>query len=314
MQINTAQYLKLPSAPERLLDTLDIQVTEHAFLPSAGEILADWVATIATPAFKLIRRMQGTQANFCSIGTGTGLDALAAIETLGATSVGVTDVHADVVAAARANILRNLKEPSGIRLEAGHGDLLEPLDAATKYDLIYENLPNIPVADGEDATLARKSSFNVPPRKEAVPDFLRRNLLALHYVALVKAKYRLKPGGAVISMLGGRIPLAVYAEMGKLAGYASEIFTYGWKIQSVPEESIGGHVKQEEDGLGPYHFYRASRLEEAFRGISLEDSGKQAFALEEKLRPDELSPADAFVAWKRGEVIGHTVVALRSTL
>ncbi|MDR1854410.1 MAG: hypothetical protein LBR05_05830 [Azoarcus sp.] len=312
MQIDTAQYLKLDAAPQRLLSTLDVQVTEHAFLPSVDDVLADWVATIATPAFKLIRRTQGAQARFCSIGTGTGLDALAAIETLAPATVAVTDVHEDVVAAARANILRNLRQPDSIALHAGFGDLLEPLDPALRFDLIYENLPNIPVADAEDATAARKSSFNVPPRKEAVPDLLRRNLLALHYVALVNARSRLAPGGAVLSMLGGRIPLDVYGEMGRLAGYDAEIYTYGWKIQSDPEESIGGHVRQEEAGFGPYHFYRAASLEEAFRGVTLEESGKRAFALEEKLRPDELSPAQAFALWKKGEAIGHTVVALRS--
>ena len=107
MQINTARYLGLEHPPKHLKPTLDIQVAEHAFLPRADLILAYWVATIAVPAFKLITRREGPQAAFCSIGTGAGLDALAAIETLGATTVGVTDVHDDVVIVARNNILKN---------------------------------------------------------------------------------------------------------------------------------------------------------------------------------------------------------------
>lgn len=317
MQIDTARYLNLDSAPARLKETLDILVTEHAFLPNADEVLRDWVATIATPAFKLLRRQKGAQAAFCSIGTGTGLDALAAIETLGATRIGVTDVHADVVAAAADNIRKNLRDPDGIVLEAGFGDLLEPLrprdgGEPPRYDLIYENLPNIPVADAGEAAVARKSASHIPPRKEAVPESMRRNLLTLHYIALLKAKTFLNPGGAVLSLVGGRIPLDVFQKMGQLAGYRSEIFTYGWKIQTNAEEIIGDHLRQQEEGAGPYHFYRADRLAAAFAGIGLETSGRDAHAIERQLAPDELSPAQALAAWRKGEVIGHTVVALRS--
>ncbi|MDR0717348.1 MAG: hypothetical protein LBF50_08025 [Azoarcus sp.] len=316
MQIDTARYLKLDAAPARLKETLDIRVTEHAFLPSVDDILGDWVATIAAPAFKLIRRQQGPQARFCSIGTGVGLDALAAIETLGATRIGITDVHEDVVAAAASNIRDNLKDPDGIVLEAGHGDLLEPLAPngapPPRYDLIYENLPNIPVADAEEAASARKSAGHIPPRKENVPPLMRRNLLALHAIALQKAKPFLAPGGAVLSLLGGRVPLDVFREMGRLTGYRAEIFTYGWKIQTDPEEIIGGHLKQQREGFGPYHFYRASRLAEVFANVGLEDSGANAHIIERQLAPDELDPQAALAAWRRGEAIGHTVVALRS--
>jgi hypothetical protein len=35
------------------------------------------------------------------------------------------------------------------------------------------------------------------------------------------------------------------------AGYSTKILTYTWKIQSEPEEVIGGYKKNQEDGLGP---------------------------------------------------------------
>jgi len=313
MHINTAQYLNLATPPECLKETLDIHVTEHAFLPSVDEILSDWVATIATPAFKLIRQRQGAQKAFCSIGTGVGLDALAAIETLGATEVGITDVHADVVDAACTNIRDNLKEPERVQIDAGFGDLLSPLNPARRYDLIYENLPNIPIADAEEVSVARKSAGHLPPRQEAIPDLMRRNLLALHYVALLKAKDFLAPGGAALSLIGGRIPLYVFQEMGRLAGYRSEIFTYSWKIQTDPEEIIGGHLRQQAEGFGPYHFYRADRLSTVFSNVRLDESGQRALELEAALHADALSPAEALARWRAGETIGHTVVALRST-
>jgi hypothetical protein len=315
MDISATQYLQLAASPECLRENLVIQVTEHAFLPSIDEILSDWVATIATPAFKLIRQKEGMKPAFCSIGTGVGLDALAAIEILGATEIGITDVHEDVVAAAAANIRANLKNPAGIRLAAGFGDLLSPLrrvDASPRYDLIYENLPNVPIQNVADLNTARASSGHMPPRPEPVPDLLARNLLTLHYVALLQARDFLAPGGAVLSLIGGRIPLAVFHEMGRLAGYRSEICTYGWKIQTDPEAMIGGHLAQQKNGLGPYHFYLAERLAAAFADVPLEHSGEAAREIEARLRPHALDPEQALAAWRRGEVIGHTVVALRS--
>jgi hypothetical protein len=35
------------------------------------------------------------------------------------------------------------------------------------------------------------------------------------------------------------------------AGYSADILTYTWKIQSEPEEVIGGYKKNQEDGHGP---------------------------------------------------------------
>ncbi|MDR3351541.1 MAG: hypothetical protein LBO00_00680 [Zoogloeaceae bacterium] len=317
MHIDAARYLGLVRAPERLKPTLAIHVAEHAFLPSVDEILGDWVATIAVPAFKLIREREGEQQAFCSIGAGVGLDVLAAIETLAASEIGLTDVHVDVVEAARQNVRDNLLEPGRIRLRAGCGDLLEPLAPTDgtpppQYDLIYENLPNVPVDNAETIAIARASSGHLPPRKEEIPALMRRNLLALHYVALCKAKDFLKPGGSVLSLIGGRIPLAVFQEMGRLAGYRSEILTYGWKIQTDPEEMIGGHARQEAAGFGPYHFYRAEPLSTIFSSLDPAKSGAAALAIEQQLQPHAISPAEALQRWRTGEIIGHTVVALRS--
>jgi SAM-dependent methyltransferase len=313
MDISAAQYLQLAAPPGRLRENLVIEVTEHAFLPSIDEMLRDWVATIAAPAFRLIREKEGAKPAFCSIGTGVGLDALAAIEILGAKEIGITDVHDDVVSAAAANIRANLRDADSVALNAGSGDLLQPLAALRPcYDLIYENLPNIPVDAAVDLAAARLSSGHMPPRAEKIPDLLRRNLLALHYVALLQARDFLRPGGSVLSLIGGRVPLAVFRKMGELAGYRAEIFTYGWKIQTDPEEIISGHLAQQRGGLGPYHFYRAERLAEVFAPVALADSGEHALEIEARLIPDQLDPQQALAAHQRGETIGHTVVALRA--
>ncbi len=313
LQVDAAAYLGLAAAPASVRDRLAIAVTSHTFLPRADDLPNDWVATVATPVFKLIRRRQGVQPAFCSIGTGAGLDALAAIETLGSARVGITDVHEDVVRAASLNITANLRPGRAVELEAGHGDLLSPLSGYKRnYDLIYENLPNVPIQDAARFGDERVSSSHVPPRAEPVPDSVQRQLLTLHYLALRQAREFLAPGGSVISMLGSRMPLAVFHEMARLAGLRSEIYAYTWKVQTDPEAMIGAHAGQQRAGFGPFHFYRASRLAEVFSGVELAASGERAAEIERQLAPDRLDAPAAWDALQRGETIGHTAAVLRS--
>jgi len=313
IEVDATRYLGLAGKPLRIASRLAITYTDRSFVPLPDELAADWVATVAVPAFKLIRQRQGVQQAFASIGTGVGLDALAAIETLGATRIGITDVHEEVVSTALTNITRNLRDPFGVALDAGAGDLLSPLrPVAPRYDLIYENLPNIQIDDAERIAAERTSSGHFSPRAEPVPDILQQNFLALHYLALQQAPDFLKPGGAVLSMLGGRVPLSLFQEMAALAGLKSEIYTYGWKIQAMPEEIIRGHADRQRDGYGPFHFYLAARLAEAFESVDLESSGARALEIEDSIAADRLDPFEAYEAWKRGEVIGHTFAVLRS--
>lgn len=313
LNVDTTRYLGLAAQPERILDRLDITVSPHSFLPEVDDPRKDWVASVATPAFKLIRQRQGERKAFCSIGTGVGLDALAAIETLGATRVGITDVHEDVVSTASANILSNLSPSHPVTVEAGYGDLFAPLRKfAPRYDLVYENLPNVPLEDARELANARVSSSCLPPRAEQIPSLVQEQLLSLHYLALVQAHDFLKPGGAVLSMLGSRIPLTAYREMARLAGHRAEIYTYGWKVQVETEAVIKGHVDQQRAGYGPFHFYRADRLAEVFASVDLASSGEQAYEIEARLAPGKLDPFQAWEAQQRGEQIGHTVAVLCS--
>jgi SAM-dependent methyltransferase len=311
--VSTSRYLGLDAKPARLREALAIEVSPRAFLPRLDDLQADWVASVATPAFKLIRQQQDRLASFASIGTGTGLDTLAAIETLGVSRVGITDVHDDVVSTAVRNISHNLLAPGSVEIESGFGDLLSPLaHFRPHYDLIYENLPNVPINDATQIANERISSGHVPPRPEPVPESVQRQLLTLHYLALKQARDFLAPGGSVLSMLGGRVPLAAFLEMARQAGLRAEIFTYTWKVQADAESMIRGHADRQREGFGPFHFYRVSDLARIFVGIDLASSGKRALELEKALAPYRLDAPQAFASLLAGEQIGHTAVVLRS--
>ena len=314
--VDVNKYLALNGATKRIKDYLSIEVADHAYLPKTEDIKSDWVAYIAAPAFKLIREKLGHDIDsFVSIGTGSGIDVLTGIELLGAKRVGFTDLQRSVVAAAAQNVRSNIKETSKIEFEFGNGDLLQPLQNGKRnYDVIYENLPNVPLANNTKIEDKRNSGHYLEKREEAIPEFVHEQMLDLHYLALKQARDYLAENGAVYSTLGGRVPLNAFIKLGELAGLRSEIFTYSWKVQAEPEDVISGYAAQEKAGLGPFRFYRAEDLQKAFANISVKDSGKRAFEIEKALDSVKLTATAAYEAFKKGEVIGHTVAVLKSSL
>ena len=314
--VDVNKYLALNGATKLIKDYLSIEVADHAYLPKTEDIKSDWVAYIAAPAFKLIREKLGHDIDsFVSIGTGSGIDVLTGIELLGAKRVGFTDLQRSVVAAAAQNVRSNIKETSKIEFEFGNGDLLQPLQNGKRnYDVIYENLPNVPLASNTKIEDKRNSGHYLEKREEAIPEFVHEQMLDLHYLALKQARDYLAENGAVYSTLGGRVPLSAFIKLGELAGFHSENFTYSWKVQAEPEDVISGYAAQEKAGLGPFRFYRAEDLQKAFANISVKDSGKRAFEIEKTLDSVKLTATAAYEAFKKGEVIGHTVAVLKSSL
>ncbi len=226
--VDVKKYLALEGTPQRIQEYLSIEVADHAYLPKTEDLKSDWVAYIAAPAFKLIRKKTGHDIEaFASIGTGSGIDVLTGIELLGAKRVGFTDLQESVVATAARNIRDNIKELNSIEFEFGDGDLLQPLqNGKRKFDVIYENLPNVPLASNTKIEDKRNSGHYLEKRAEAIPEFVHEQMLDLHYLALKQAREYLAENGAVYSTLGGRVPLSTFIKLGELAGLSSEIFTY----------------------------------------------------------------------------------------
>lgn len=315
IQVDTVNYLNLTVPPERIAGTLNIEVSNHAYLPRTDDLSSDWVAYIAVPAFKLIRKQYGRAIpSFCSIGTGSGLDVLAAIELLGAENIGFTDLQQEVVETAARNIKNNLQKKEKVSAAYGAGDLLSPLSGQQpRYDIIYENLPNVPLDADSVIADKRNSGHFLEKRREPIPALIHHHMLDLHYLALLQAKNFMTDTGSVYSTLGARVDLDIFRSLGLLAGYTSQIFTYTWKVQAEAEDVLSGYARQEAAGLGPFHFYLANDLRTAFSGTNVEESGKKALEIEKTLAPHQLSATEAWTAWKNGEEIGHTVAVLQST-
>lgn len=312
VHIDTAAFFGLGDTL-RVRRDATLHLSERSYLPKVGDPRSDWVASVALPAFIALKKAGVEVRDFCTIGTGAGLDALAAIEILNARNIIITDLHEDVVSLARQNIIQNTHQSDRLTIFAGAGDLLYPLEEdQLSLDLIYENLPNIPIHPGDNLKEGQTSSTFIASRSEEIPEFINRYLITLHYLALKQAYTLLRNNGRILSSIGGRIPLDFIERLGEECGYSSEILTYTWKRQSEPDEVIGGYAKWEQEGYGPFRFYPVRILEEAFMSIGDTAAGAQIYEIEHALSPHEMTAQKTLEEMKSGVKVGHTVAVLDS--
>jgi hypothetical protein len=312
LTIAAAHYLGV-SPIRRVRPEWKIVVAGRAFRPHPENPQADWLPSVVVPALKLIVEDRGPVRSFASIGTGAGLDILTGIEILGASVVGATDVFPDITEAAEWNIRQNIRREHPVEVHVNHGDLLTPLQGrGLSFDVIYENLPNIPLADASVLEEKHKSSSFVPPRAEKVPQFANDGMLALHYVALRQSLEFLSADGFVISSLGGRVPLEVLSRLATEAGLVPSFLNYSWKIQVEGEEVLPSYSELEAKGLGPFYYYPVDVLENTFQGVTPRDSGLRAFEIERDLLPHRITATQAWKIYQEGQRVGHTVAVLKS--
>jgi len=165
--------------------------------------------------FEEMYRQKGKIDHFVVIGTGSGVDAIGAIEIMHPKRVTVTDLAPAILERARENIA--IYQQNGgkkIPVTFGLGSLCEPL-GTDKADVIYANLPNLPVPPEQKVRLMEGGTSAVffdPDSITHVPDAIERNLLSLQHAFLLQALNHLSDHGKVVMSLGARMPLdAIYS-------------------------------------------------------------------------------------------------------
>jgi methylase of polypeptide subunit release factors len=272
----------------------------------------DWVHRVAIPVFRSVAGRRPV-ASFCTVGTGTGCDALAAIEVFAPERVALTDLALPTVAHAALNVLDNVRPGGAVDVVTGAGDLLAPFGGSElRFDLIYENLPNLPLTGQRAGSLrGRDHATYHHSRTEEVPLSARESLLELHWLCLHQARSLLAPGGILLSSIGARRPLAeICAAMTYLAT-AQRIELLTWKLQSEPAEVIGGFAA-EEHPRRQFSFYSAEVLDRVLEATPPTEAAACAFDIEAALAPHRMTAAEALVRSRHGEPIGHTVIVLAS--
>ena len=115
------------------------------------------------------------------------------------------------------------------------------------------NLPNIPLPTTKSLVDGQISSTFIGDRTaDRVPVHVSQALLDLHYICLYQARVMrlIKSSGAILSSMGGRVPVQSMLDMADAAGYSSRVVSLTWKIQSEPETVIGEYAENQKKGLG----------------------------------------------------------------
>ncbi|GKZ30033.1 hypothetical protein AbraIFM66950_007553 [Aspergillus brasiliensis] len=311
--------------PRHVSRRFSIALSDLSYQPKIYNPRADWAVTAAFNSFEALRASSHSPVQrFATIGTGSGTDAIAALDIFPRLrSIVMTDLQDEVVEKAKVNLVSATEKADGrVRAVAKHaiglsGHSLAPLKGQVPFDVIYENLPNIPLPDGANLLDGQTSStyFDCSDVSGVVPSFVSTALLDLHYVCLLQAKTfnLLTETGTVLSSMGGRVPVDTMLRLADAAGFTGRILSMSWKVQSEPDSVIEGYATQQEKGLGPFYFYRVSTLRRVFGHLTAAEAGLRALEIENELLPDRLDAVTALKAHRHGIDIGHPVVVMAST-
>lgn len=272
------------------------------------EPLEDWTS-IAKSAFRKLQDKGINVTSYCSVGCGAALDAVIAVNIWHCQRVTLSDINEKVLSLAQENVYMNAQFPVEVNVvECGFFDTFEE----QKFDVIYENLPNLPwtnqgVPRGQDL-----GTFFAVERSAASNSWL----LSTHESFLETARNYLEPNGFVICSIGARIPWRAVERMFNDAGYFPELIHFGIKKQQQPENVIAGYAKA-ENGSEPFTFLNLNAARELLQGIHPANDEElcrlvmesQAFATVRMSAKKALEEHE-----KGGAIVGHGVYVVAGRL
>ena len=265
---------------------------------------------------ELKNRLKVAPSNFATIGTGNGVDALLAhhvFESLD--EFYLTDIDPDVLGLSVMNFYQNANAP--VKAFSFSGNHTEPLEKnGISADVIYANLPNIPLTDELQKSGFGLSTFHFFKDEIRAPQTIEKYLLSSQYQFLKTCKNCLKEGASVIIMEGGRFPSKKFDELFNLAGFNLDNLCVGFKPQTEATEVLSGYAFAEKNYKTDFIFYDYEKAFDALSKIGKSNIilGEKKNFLEKELGAFALTASQALEEYKRGKVIGHTCHALRGTL
>ena len=144
-------------------------------------------------------------------------------------------------------------------------DLLAGVPPDTGFDLVYENLPNLPAPTGDRAG-ARDQHRTVLRRAAAgVEQGFDRYLLSLHHRCLLEARPHVRPGGGVLTAIGGRMPHEVAFDLHGANSFEPELLAFDVKRPVEPALVIPPYARAEESGDAAFTFYAAEAIDSSAR-------------------------------------------------
>ena len=264
-------------------------------------------------AFRAFARLAGRGAvrDVLILGTGNGLDALGAVEIFGPRMLAVTDLTQESLFVARENVLSHLVDVEEIELSFHAGDLLSCLPAESRFDVVYENLPNIPATAEVELTLGTNSGRFYDATGVTVPPPFDDYLLALHYRCLCASRRHMRAGGGVLTAIGGRMPTTVAFDLHRACGYLPELLAFDVKLQVEPQLVLPGYRCAEEQQGIEFRFYAPEAV-----GVVAEarrsglDGPELADSVDDDLGRLSMSAREADERARRGHQVAHSVLMI----
>lgn len=258
----------------------------------------------ALQAFKRLSAKKYQINSFATIGTGSGIDAIGALEILKPKEIILTDINSNALSIAELN-LRNYLGIQTIPYQLLQGNICEPLiEENLKIDLIYANLPNIMVSERIDYSTIDSSSLI--EEKYLSPEYRKyqQYLLTTAYQFLQTAKHCLSSEGKVLLNIGARVPTELLKVIFEESGYIYEEIYNGFKLQTETELILRGYSRFERDGV-EFDFYP---FDEAIKIFSKYKN--QMLSIQEikfLLQDIKINSSKALSLFYQGERIGHIV-------
>ncbi len=305
---------------------LVVRTNPHTYIPVANggsgtnpedghPARTTWLGLALTGMEELRARRPSPVRSVAVVGTGGGLDAAGISRIFAPEEMIASDLHAETLGAARWNIAKYARPTTRCRVL--RSDLFGNYPEDARFDLVYENLPNIP--DEAELLEGIRSASCYRPASYAADPVNDRFLLTLHANCLREARPFLRPGASVVCMIGGRVSWRVINEMFAGAGYAAAILHFGVKTQSEPGVVLEGYALAERNGSPPFIYYhpvegcakvlagdpRAAQPGEAL-GARVERLGRELEAL-------RVSAADALRLHEQGRKVCHSVYVIEGT-
>jgi hypothetical protein len=245
------------------------------------------------------------------VGTGNGLDVVGISRIVRPRTVVASDIHPRALEAARWNIANYVAEKC--RVAVLQSDLFDNYPPGAVFDLIYENLPNIP--DGKELFEGIRSASCFEPRPPRTPTIYDRHLLTLHHDYLLQARSRLHPNGWTVCVIGGRVPAHVIDRLFRDTGYRPTVAGFGLKIQSEADVVLPAYAAAERETGLTFAYYHPIEscltvLGDLPQPADLTARGEYARQLTERLDPHRISSTEAARRHAAGEAVCHTVYVI----
>lgn len=306
MRLNVTPYLQPYYRRHLVHDPAYLTVSDHMF--SADEALKkSWIPTTFR-AFSLLASTIRVQ-DVLIIGTGIGLDALGTIEIFDPASITVTDISEAVLSIAKENINSNRDPHAAPTIHFYVGDMFTCIPPAQQFDLVFENLPTVPAPPHLGLLDADNAAYYFDAQGRTIPADIEQHLLTSHYLCLHDAYNHIRPGGGVLTSVGGRVSLERVLAVHRLCGYTPQLVAFDMKIQGEPHRMLPSHRAIEEAFGVSFTFYGPAALDiVATQRKSSGLEGQQLFdAVTNQLASYAMSTQEALAQFRQGKDVVHPV-------